>query len=263
MQCCEESCKVHSCRSGYRLKSDATKIIASDDDTCCEEDAASDPKLIMNVWLAVALSFVISVLVTTLIWMVDIILRKRQNPAYASPVDGNSGNNNNIPPQAYGNPGGGDAGKVATGSGSYNGCFGLSPTTKFIVTEVADLVTENAILIITWGQGDLNFSADGEFMKYILIGLNIFSIVAFLFELVLLFGCRQMKSDGMSPWWLYPLRLLHLGVEDLWQMLLFVIVGLSQALNNDDAPPVGIWVAALVQGCFALGARIYEFLTSN
>lgn len=304
--CCDASCSVFKCDGGKQLKKNPGDIVGANGDTCCE---AIDPPLIINVWLAVFLSFIIAVLATVVLGLVAKMWatnkaasgNKQKNnqtlkqttkankmnavvPDPAAPANpvvvsdskqefvGEDGNTQVKTPA----PAGASAvvvptvvivasqGPVATGESAagaaHISAVSSNPVCKFIFTELADVITENAIFYISWGEGDLNFAEDGKNLKYFLMALNLFSFCSFIVEL----GLLMFRKTGLRdrPNALLMLRLVHLGVEDVWQMNLFIIVGLSRAVNNAGGPSAGLWVAALAQSLVFLGVRCYDVFTS-
>lgn len=123
-----------------------------------------------------------------------------------------------------------------------------------------DVITENALLFLSWGEGDLNFQEDGKALKFFLLALNLASLFSFLGELCIMMTQKKSNTSNRT---LFMLKLIHLGVEDLWQMNMFTIVGLSRALDQGDSPAAGVWIASLLQSLCFLGVRIYELMTSD
>lgn len=196
-----------------------------------------DPELIISVWLALPSTLGLAIALAALI-------------LWWKPVGGGMSTRSILPVSST---------PVSTPASSTSASSTtVSPAKqmkRFMLMEVLDILTENSGLVLVWAEGDLDFKDDYNLMKIVLVALNVISLVGFLIEIRLLYRPICTIEDKHMMW----MKVFHMGVEDCWQFLLLLVIGLSQAYGT-----IGFWVLILgaVQSVGFLIVRVYDIVDS-
>jgi hypothetical protein len=193
---------------------------------CCEavdpdsEDDGEDIPLIINSWIGVGGSFGCSYLFALMAYC-GFDRRRKKKHAAATAAAAAAG----LPAPAKPTP-------------------TLEQARKFLIIELMDICTENGCLVLAWQAGDLDFTNDEFYlMKISLVASSVLSLFAFVQELGIYCMFQQQLIDK-----LWILKATHVSFEDLFQLCLYILVGMSQAAEGlDNFAKALIWIVGIVQ----------------